>query len=209
MSNVLKRKKRKMTPIGYSQQELEGMQKYSRRNTLMENIVQKAYLDTKLMSFLILHDKFGWGLRRITRFESSINQCLEENADRDLHAADYEKYLSEKCKFSITEEVNKIPSRERILFVYDKIPTNPKIASDAAQLVSAAIYNYAVLSCTILRELFHFSGRQLLDYIHWIQYYINSVALWSESGGRRGECIQYIAEILRDECKYCDSRTIC
>ncbi len=206
MSNILTRKKKKMQPIGYSQKELENIQRYSRRNTMMENTVQKAYLDTKLVSFLILHDKFGWNIKRITRLEGSINQCLEENADRNLHASDYEKYLSEKCKFSIIDEINNIPSRERILLVYDKVPTTIQTANEVSRLVSAAIYNYVVLSCTVLKEEFHFSGNQLLVYIRWLQYYINSIALWSESGGRRGECIKCIAAVLRAECKYCDVR---
>lgn len=208
MSSVLNRKKKRMQPLGYYQEEIESIQRQARRNTLMKNTVQKAYLDVKLVGFLILHDKFGWGLKRIGRLESGINQCLEKNAERGFGGSHYEQYLKEKCKINVTDETNMIPHRERVLLVYDKFPTNAKLASDAGKIVAAAIYNYFAVACTVLKEEFKFSANQLREFMYWIRYYVNSIALWSQSGGKRGIDIPAIAEVLMDECKYCDSRFI-
>lgn len=198
MSNALKAKRKKMVPLGYSKAELVGIQNYCRKNNRQENIIVKTYQDIKLISLQILHDKFGFGLKRISRLENGINQCLEKNADRDLGASHYEIYLKEKCDFSITEEINKIPYRERVMFCFEKFP-DAKTAIEAGKLVAAAFYNYIALSCTVLKEAFKVSGRQLLEYIEWIRYYVNSIAT-------RRETMLGVASVLYYECKYLDAR---
>lgn len=208
MSNRLRRKKKKMEPLGYAAQEINAIYRHVSQKAVMDNITAKAYLDIKLISYFILHDKFGWGLKRIKRLESSINQCLEKGADRNIGGLHYANYLLERCHIDVNEEVNKIPYRDRMFLVYDKLPRNAAVANITGQVVLAAIFNYIAMSGTVLREEFRFSVRQLREYIEWIRYWMGSITLWKENDGKRGECVECIAQILLEECKYCDSRYV-
>ena len=198
MSNVLKRKNKKMQPLGYSKKEISSINRYAKDRSRMNSTTYKAYLDVRLIGYLVLHDKFGFGQKRIIQLESTVNTYLEKTqTDSNMSTSALVYFLKEKSGIDISEEVNRIPYRECVL-----LSGESKTLPETGQLVAAAIYNYFALSCVALKTVFKFSARKLKEYMEWIRYNINSLS-------RRKQfdfTIRDIAKILMDECKYCDER---
>ena len=198
MSNALKRKSKKMQPVGYSKKEISSINKYSKERSRMNNTTYNAYLDVRLIAYQILHDKFGFGQKRIIQLDDTVNVYLEKNrTDKNMSTGALVCFLKEKAGIDIGKEVNRIPYRECVLLSGEQKPL-----PNTGKLVAAAIYNYLALSCVALKTVFKFSTKKLSEYVEWIRYYINSLA-------RRKQfdlTIKDIAIVLVDECKYCDER---
>ena len=198
MSNELKRKGKKMQPVGYSKKEISSINKYSKERSRMNNTTYNAYLDVRLIAYQILHDKFGFGQKRIIQLDDTVNVYLEKNrTDKNMSTGALVCFLKEKAGIDIGKEVNRIPYRECVLLSGEQKPL-----PNTGKLVAAAIYNYLALSCVALKTVFKFSTKKLSEYVEWIRYYINSLA-------RRKQfdlTIKDIAIVLVDECKYCDER---
>ena len=198
MSNALKRKGKKMQPVGYSKKEISSINKYSKERSRMNNTTYNAYLDVRLIAYQILHDKFGFGQKRIIQLDDTVNVYLEKNrTDKNMSTGALVCFLKEKAGIDIGKEVNRIPYRECVLLSGEQKPL-----PNTGKLVAAAIYNYLALSCVALKTVFKFSTKKLSEYVEWIRYYINSLA-------RRKQfdlTIKDIAIVLVDECKYCDER---
>lgn len=198
MSNALKRKGKKMQPVGYSKKEISSINKYSKERSKMNNTTYNAYLDVRLIAYQVLHDKFGFGQKRIVQLENTVNVYLEKNrTDANMSTSALAYFLKEKAGIDIAKEVNRIPYRECVLLSGEQKPL-----PNTGKLVAAAIYNYLVLSCVALKTVFKFSTKKLSEYISWIRYYINSLARKKQFD----LTIKDIAIVLMDECKYCDAR---
>ena len=81
-----------MQPLGYKEEIHVFNQQKVRRLNYATSLAEKAFLDIKLVSLQILHDKFGIGKKRIQRFESEINTLLEG----DTSCSEMAYYLAEK-----------------------------------------------------------------------------------------------------------------
>lgn len=198
MSNALKRKGKKMQPVGYSKKEISSINKYSKERSKMNNTTYSAYLDVRLIAYQVLHDKFGFGQKRIVQLENTVNVYLEKNrTDRNMSTGALVCFLKEKAGIDIAKEVNRIPYRECVLLSGEQKPL-----PNTGKLVAAAIYNYLALSCVALKTVFKFSAKKLSEYMEWIRYYINTLSREKQLG----LTMKDIAECLIDECKYCDVR---
>lgn len=200
MSNALKRKNKKMQPVGYSKKEISSINKYSKERSKMNNTTYNAYLDVRLIAYQVLHDKFGFGQKRIINLENTVNAYLEKNrTDKNMSINALVYFLKEKSDIDVAKEVNRIPYRECVLLSREQ-----KLLPETGKLIAAAIYNYFTLSCVALKTVFKFSAKKMSKYMEWIRYYINTLA-------RRKQfdlTIKDIAKVLMDECKYCDARFV-
>ena len=195
MSSVLKRKKKKMQPLGYKDEIHVFNQQQVRRLNYATELAEKTFLDIKLVSLQILHDKFGLGKKRIQRLEAGINTLL----DGDTSCSEMVHYLSEKKGIDLSKV--DIPERELLGFqnlVYnnDVLPVQNKL-----KLVLGSVSDYIVLSITALKTVFKFSKKQIDEYVSWIKFYINSIS-------RGYETMTGVASVLYHECDYCDARFV-
>lgn len=200
MSNALKRKKKKMQPLGYSKDELASIQNYARKQSNTESLIYDSYMNIRLIAYQILHDKFGFGQKRIIRVEQTIDKYQEGAESGELLARKLEFYMKEKCDIDVREEANKVPFRERFYLTERAIA--PASQQTAGKFLAASICNYFSLLGVCLKTKFKFSSRQIREVYVWIRYYINTLS-------RRKQfdlTIKDIAECLAEECKYCDSR---
>lgn len=112
MSSVLKRKKKAFEPRGYSKKELEHIENLSKQKREADNLITESYLNIKLIAYQILHDKFGFGQKRITRVDNTIDAYLLA-AEDGLTADKLEYLLKEKFDIDVRDEANKVPFREQ------------------------------------------------------------------------------------------------
>lgn len=202
MSNALKRKKNKnkMQPLGYTEEELDRISRYSKTTSRIQNTAYKAYLDVELVSYLVLHDKFGFGKKRITRLKNVVDTYLEQSVtEEDVSMQTLMRVLKKNAGIDIRQEVKRIPYRECVVFDGEK-NHHPY----TGRIVSEAIYSYFVLSCVALKVIFKFSSKKLMEYLDYMRDMVNTLSRRKQFG----LTVKDIAEVLMVECKYCDERYV-
>ena len=197
MSNALTRKKKKMKPVGFTKQELISMRDYARRKSNTDILIEESYMNIRLIGYQILHDKFGFGQKRIIRVEQTIDEYLNAVADGGMSTEQLQYFLKEKCKIDVKDEANKVPFRERFALTEHKI--SAQSMQSAGSYLLASICNYFSLLGVCLRTQFKFSTRQIREVYEGIKYYINSLS-------RGYETMTGVASVLFHECDYCDER---
>ena len=105
MSNTLSKGKKKRQPLGYSKEELLGIQQYARRESNTNELIGEAHRNVRLIAYQVLHDKFGFGHKRIVRVEQTIDQYLLTVEDESISTEKLEYYMKTKCRISVREEV--------------------------------------------------------------------------------------------------------
>lgn len=201
MSSVLNRKK-KMQPLGYTKQELVSIQNYARKQSNTNYLIEESYLNIRLIAYQILHDKFGFGQKRIIRVEQTIDKYLNTVSDGGMSTEQLQYFMKEKCGIDVSDEASKVPFRESFYLVSRKVA--PSSMQSAGKYLNASIINYFSLLGVCLKTQFKFSAKQISEAYGWIRYYINTLS----SINQFDLTIRDIAECLMDECKYCDSRFV-
>lgn len=198
MSNILARKKKKMQPLGYSKSELLGIQRQAKARSNTEYLIEESYYNVRMMAYQALHDKFGFGQKRIIKVEQTIDAYVE-NAKDGTTAEELSFYLKDKCKIDVKEETNKIPYRDSFYLVGRKIAPNCMI--QANKFILAQVFNYFAMLGVCLRTQFKFPANQIKQVYEWMRFYINCLATGYET-------MNGIASVLEHECKYIDKRFI-
>ena len=202
MSSVLKRKKKVLEPLGYSRKELNYIGNLSRQKRGADSLISESYLNIKLIAYQILHDKFGFGQKRITRVDNTIDTYLMSAAEGGLTEDKMEFLLREKCKINVRDEANQIPFREHFYLVTKKV--SPTDMQKQGKLLNASIINFFALLGVCLKTQFKFSARQIREVYEHIRSYINTL-----SNFKRYELkIEDIAASVAEECKFIDRRFV-
>ena len=202
MSSVLKRKKRVLEPVGYDRKTIAKAAEWSMRQRNTENLIEESYLNVKLIAYQILHDKFGFGKKRITRVEETVDRYLQKAATGAVTESEMMFLLKQKYDIDTKEEANKVPFLER--FALTKAYILPESKQSAGMYLLASICNYFTLLGVCLKTQFKFSARQIREVYEHIRSYINTL-----SNYKRYELkIEDIAESVAEECKFIDRRFV-
>ena len=193
MSNAIARKKKKMQPQGYKDDIHVFNQQKVRTMHYAADLAEKTFLDIKLVAFNVLHDKFGYGQKRLITLEEKVNKLMEENTSCEELAVFLQK------KGIDLMEVD-IPQRDLMGFQNIAYNNNILPLKNKVNVVLGAVSDFIVLSVTSLREM-KISKRQLMEYVDWILYYINSLS------SKYLDMID-VASVLYHECNYCDARFV-
>lgn len=202
MSSVLKRRKKRMEPLGYTKKELDYIGELSKQKRHTENLVEEAYLNIKLIAYQILHDKFGFGRKRIVRVDDTIDAYLMSKADNQMSAAGLAYFLKEKCSIDVSEEAKRVPFREQFYILRDKVV--PADMQDVGKILNASIINYFSLLGVCLKTQFRFSARQIREVFEYIRDYINTLSRYKQFELK----IEDIAVSVKAECGYIDKRFV-
>ena len=201
MSSILKRKKKPMEPYGYTKKELAYIEDLSRQKRVADNLITESYLNIKLIAYQILHDKFGFGQKRITRVDNTIDTYLL-SAEDGLTEAGLEFLLREKCDIDVRDEANRVPFREQFYLLTKKIP--PANMPKQGKLLNASIINFFALLGVCLKMQFRFSARQIREVYRHIRSYINTLSRYKQFELK----LEDIAESVAIECGFIDKRFV-
>ena len=175
---------------------------WDKRVSNTKKLIEESYYNLRLISYQILHDKFGFGQKRIIRLEQTMDELRASREEVGLSSEDMIGYINRKYKIDVKAEVNVVPFRERFALIRYKI--NADSQQSAGMYLLGSICDYFIFLGVVLREQFKFSPRQIKEVYGWIRYYINTL-----SRQKQFELtIKDIAECLMDEVKYCDARFI-
>ena len=175
MSNALRRRKK---PQFYTAKETRQIEKneFERHNSAC--LVTKAYKDFVVVGYIILHDKFGFGQKRLARLHNTVNQYLESAVeDKNMSGKALAALLEQKYKIDVNAEVNRIPQRQLMVLYAQK---GRVIEREAYRLSGSAMYNYFALTLTALKTQFKLTVKQLNEFVDKFIDYIDTLANFSQ-----------------------------
>lgn len=196
MSNALKRKKKKMEPLGYSKSELLNMQKYAREKENTDRLINEAYYNVRLIAYQLLHDDFGYGNKRINKVEQAIDQYLISAEKGELTQKKIQYVLKSQWNIDVLGTTDRIPFRQLFALVDEE-----KLSQDAGMCILASIASYLALLGVCLKTKMKMPANSIRRLYDRILYYIDSIATGYET-------MLGVASVLYQECKYCDSRFV-
>lgn len=159
----------------------------------------ESWSNSKLVSYLILHDKLGFGAKRIERLESTTNKYLNEFVENDDYEDDFfDKQLRKKGIY-VHEIVAKIPARVRLKLTFGKkIPK--KLGKENLSDIGGSLRAFLAISLYVLGKDFKLTHSQLDEYLKWMQFNFECLA------EKNRLAIEDIVPVLAKECNYLDPR---
>lgn len=196
MSNALRRNKK---PTFYTKQEMRiiGRNDFEKRNA--DKVISKSYKDFVVIGYIILHDKFGFGQKRMARLEQTVNAYSEAAAeDKNMNGTALAYALKEKYGVNVSDIVNSVPQSQLMKLYAWK---GHCVEREAYRLASASMFNYMSLTMTALKTVFKFTRNQLVQFSEKFIDYIDTLANYKQFQ----LTVPMIAETLADEIKFvCD-----
>ena len=196
MSNAL-RKKKKPTFFTKKDTMIIGRNDFESRNT--ERVVIKSYKDYMAIGYMILHDEFGFGQKRMARLERTVNAYSEAAADdKNMNGVALAYVLKEKYEVNVKEIVNSVPQSQLMKLYAWK---GHCVEREAYRISSASMFNYMSLTMTALKTVFKFTRKQLVQFSEKFIDYIDTLANYKQFQ----LTVPMIAQSLADEIKFvCD-----
>ena len=195
MSNALRRKKK---PTFYTKQEMRiiGQNDFEKRNA--DKVISKSYKEFVAIGYIILHDEFGFGQKRIVRLRELLKQYLDDASADGWNGKDLSVMLKQKYEIDVQEKARSVSQRQ-LMILYAK--KGFCIEREAYRLSSASLFNYFALTLTILKKEFKLSVKQLQEFSDKFVDYIDTLANYKQFQ----LTVPMIAETLADEIKFvCD-----
>ena len=197
MSNALRRKKK---PDFYTKVESKEIHEKALRDIAVDNTVSRSYKEFMVIGYIILHDKFGFGQKRIIRLQDTVNKYLDEvaNGNQNMSGNSLAYFLDAKYKVNVTEKVNSVPQRQLMKLYTQKGRVKE---GDAYRISSASMFNYLALTLTALKSMFKMTAKQLNEFCDKFIDYIDTLANYD----RYALTVPMIADTLADEINFkCD-----
>lgn len=196
MSNALKRKSKKNAFFTKQDTKIIGRNDFEKRNA--DRVVTKSYKDFVVIGYIILHDKFGFGQKRIIRLQDEMKARLETAADGGVNGAHVGVVLKDKYGIDVDECVNRVPQRQLMILYAQK---GRCIEREAYRITCASMFNYLAFTLITLKQCFNLSVKQLQQFIDKFIDYIDTLANYKQFQ----LTVPMIAETLAYEIKFiCD-----
>lgn len=108
MSSKLTRAKRKNKPnYGWMQSEIDAIGAYQNRINWMSKMSGQAYTNIKEISLWVLHDKFGFGIKRLNRVNEQVRSCVLKNDQAGIKVDHMILYCKKKMDIDIYADSKK------------------------------------------------------------------------------------------------------
>lgn len=166
MSSKLSRAKRKKKPnYGWMQSEIDAIGEYQSRIKWMSKMSSRAYTNIKEISLWVLHDKFGFGIKRLNRVNEQVRSCVLKNDQSGIKVDHMILYCKKKMDIDIYAECKRIPRNIRYQIAEMQHPRNPRDMYDYTQAATLACALAICMVCTELQEIEKFSKNQIRKFV--------------------------------------------
>ena len=159
----------------------------------------ESYYNSRMVSYLVLHDKFGFGQKRIVNLEKAVDQYLDDYS-RDVYERGYFEDQLAKRGIGVRAFVNKIPSRVKMMLTYGKkIPK--KLTPHDVNIIRSSLYTFFAITMYALNKDMKVSVKKLNEiYSYWMIFNFECLA-------EKNRLSMYdIVLVIADECGYLDPR---
>lgn len=166
MSSKLSRAKRKKKPnYDWMQSEIDAIGEYQSRIKWMSKMSSRAYTNIKEISLWVLHDKFGFGIKRLNRVNEHVRSCVLKNDQAGIKVDHMILYCKKKMDIDIYAECKRIPRNTRYQIAEMQHPRNPRDMYDYTQAATLACALAICMVCTELQEIEKFSKNQIRKFV--------------------------------------------
>ena len=167
MSSKLTRAKRKNKPnYGWMQSEIDAIGAYQNRINWMSKMSGQAYTNIKEISLWVLHDKSGFGIKRLNRVNEQVRSCVLKNDQAGIKVDHMILYCKKKMDIDIYAECRRIPRNTRYQIAGIEHPKNPRDMMDYTQAATLACSLAICMVCTELQEIEKFSKKQIRNFVN-------------------------------------------
>ena len=172
--------------------------KTERKQNQVPTIMQ-TYYNIRIVSYLVLHDNFGFTGKKIINLEKVVDKYLTDYESGLLPTGFFVEQMNEKG-IDVQAIVKDIPSRERMILAYgDKIPK--RISPQDMSAIRVTMQTYLAIGLYAINKDMRISVKKIKE------IYLPSLASCIEclADKKRLKLIDIIA-IIAEECNYLDPR---
>lgn len=174
MSNALRKKKKKMEPLGYTKEELGKIEAYSRMQSQNKDMINNIRYTLRNMTFFVLYAKFDFGKIKLRNFEKAITAYKEEYKAGKINMPAHQEELKNRSHIDLYKYALSIPSKEKCKMAG---AVNLRAKEDIQQVGSSfrgAYQTYLTMILTLLKKKMKFTEKMLKEFMYWVNYNINS-----------------------------------
>lgn len=174
MSNKLVRKTKSKVERSWMWNEIEKLGKENEwKRYFASYCVPMAYHASEI-GFWVLHDKFGFGQKRLNRLLDCINSYLLEAYNEELNISQLPLALQKmKVQIDVYEEARKVPQRIRIKMAKMERVNNPTEFRMRVKVVTDALAVAYAMICTELVTKEKMSGAKIRKFLEECTAFIN------------------------------------
>ena len=165
MSSKLSKKKKKKPEYGWMQAEIDAMQKKQNERNKLTEMVSLTYHNLKEVSMWVIHDKFGYGKKRLQRVDNTTEQYIIEYADGRLEVDQLLFFVKEKIGIDLSERVKEIPQSYRMEIAQIAMPKTGRDMISTMKSINGAFELWLALICTALYTKEKISRPQINQFI--------------------------------------------
>ena len=178
MSSILAKKKNKNKPVyGWTQTEKKALKEHQRKTDALADMTLYTYYRIKEISMWILHDKFGYGKKRLERVHETTEAHLISYSDGELDIHGLVEFVKQKIGIDLSTEVRKIPQSERMFLAGAKIPKSRDLMISQMKSINGIIVAWFALICTALHTKLKLSKADTHRFIEECVEFFNTMKL--------------------------------
>ncbi len=161
--------------------------------------ILETYYNSRIVSYLVLHDKFGFGEKRIKKLEETVNKYFDDYDDGMYQVGFFETEMK-KRGIDVKSVVHEIPTRIRMMLTYgSRIPK--RITPQDATTIRCSMQTFYAVTLYALNKDMKVSIKRLQEiYLKWMQFNFECM------GEKNRLKIDDIVTVLCEECNYLDPR---
>lgn len=174
MSSKLVRKKKNKVERSWMWNEIEKLGEENEWKRYFAGYCVPMAHHASEIGFWVLHDKFGFGQKRLTRLLDCINSYLVEAYDEELNISQLPLALQKmKVQIDVYEEARKVPQRIRIKMAKMERVNNPTEFRMRVKVVTDALAVAYAMICTELVTMEKMSAPKVHQFLSECTAFIN------------------------------------
>ena len=165
----------------------------------IDKTILETYYNSRIVSYLVLHDKFGFGEKRVQKLEQAVDKYLDDY-EKNIYQAGFFEDQMKKRGIDVKTVVHEVPTRIRMMLTYgSRIPK--RIAPQDATIIRCSMQTFYAVTLYALNKDMKVSIKRLQEiYLKWMQFNFECL------GEKNRLKIDDVVTVLCEECNYLDPR---
>lgn len=174
MSSVLKHKKKKMEPRGYTKQEVYARHLNVKLEAEQEAIISNVLYTLRNMTFYLLYYKFDFTKRKLENFAKGMAEYDNGCKMSTESVFDNIKMLKDRTHVDLQEYARKIPTNEKMKLAGAVAIKTKEEMHRMTFGVRTGYLTYLTAVLMVLRKKYRFTIKQINEFVFFINDHINS-----------------------------------
>ena len=174
MSNALKRKKKKMMPLGYTKAENEALCAHNKLQMQRRDMTNNVTYTLRNLTFFLLYDKFGFGKTRLRNFKKELEAYKDDYREGKINVMELGEKIKQRSGIDLHGHAVSIPTKEKCRLAGAEGIRAKEDIYLIANTVRGAYQAYMIAVLTTLKKRFQFTKKKMQDFMSLIDDHINS-----------------------------------